>query len=95
MKADSRTKIDHRLKRIAGQVEGLRKMIDDDRYCVDLLTQVAAIRSALDAVGVQLLSDHVETCVSGCHPDGHAESKKKSREQLLEEVRVTLTRFLR
>ena len=103
MKPDTRAKIDARLSRIAGQVAGLQKMVQEDRYCVDVLTQLAAIRSALDAVGVELLTRHLETCVAGCHgtgPDGdgdaaHPQAKAKSREELLDEVRLTLSRFLR
>ena len=102
MNDENRDKVRNRLKRIAGQVAGLQKMVDEDRYCVDILTQLAAVRSALDAVGVELLTDHVEHCVSGCvHHGGHGESKAhptaktKSRAELLEEVRLTLSRFLK
>ena len=52
-----------RLNRIEGQVRGVAAMIDQDRYCVDVLTQIAAIRSALDAVAMQLLEDHAHGCV--------------------------------
>jgi len=52
-----------RLKRIGGQVEGVARMIEDDRYCIDVLTQIAAIRSALDALGLKLLHDHAHGCV--------------------------------
>jgi DNA-binding FrmR family transcriptional regulator len=52
-----------RLSRIEGQVRGIAKMIDDDRYCVDVLTQVSAVRSALDAVGLALLERHLHGCV--------------------------------
>ena len=99
---EEREKLKKRLNRIAGQVAGLQKMVDDDRYCVDILTQLAAIRSALDAVGVQLLSDHVEHCVSGCvhggghhDPSAHTAARKKSRQELVDEVRLTLSRFLK
>ena len=102
MNDENRDKVRNRLKRIAGQVAGLQKMVDDDRYCVDILTQLAAIRSALDAVGVQLLSDHVEHCVSGCvhggghhDPAAHPAARKKSRQELVDEVRLTLSRFLK
>ena len=102
MNDENRDKVRNRLKRIAGQVAGLQKMVDEDRYCVDILTQLAAVRSALDAVGVELLTDHVEHCVSGCvHHGGHGDSrahqtaKTKSRAELLEEVRLTLSRFLK
>ena len=53
-----------RLNRVEGQVRGIAQMIHDDRYCVDVLTQVAAIRSALDAVALQLLEDHTRGCVA-------------------------------
>lgn len=52
-----------RLNRIAGQVRGVASMIEEDRYCVDVLTQIAAVRSALDAVAMQLLEDHAHGCV--------------------------------
>ncbi|MEO6437228.1 MAG: metal-sensitive transcriptional regulator [Tepidisphaeraceae bacterium] len=85
-----------RLNRVAGQVAGLQKMVEEDRYCVDILTQLAAVRSALDAVGVQLLTDHMAHCVSGCHAEqAHPAARKKSRDQLVEEMRLTLSRFLR
>jgi DNA-binding FrmR family transcriptional regulator len=97
MTDDSRTKLRKRLSRIAGQVAGLQKMVDADRYCVDILTQLAAVRSALDAVGTELLTNHIEHCVAG-HASkagqGHEETKGKSQEELLREVRTTLSRFL-
>jgi DNA-binding FrmR family transcriptional regulator len=52
-----------RLNRISGQVRGVAGMIEEERYCVDVLTQIAAIRSALDAVAMQLLEDHAHGCV--------------------------------
>jgi CsoR family transcriptional regulator, copper-sensing transcriptional repressor len=92
----SREKLQNRLKRIAGQVAGLQKMVDDDRYCVDILTQVAAVRSALDALGVQLLTDHMQHCVADhSGPNRHKETKYKTQEQLMEEIRVSLSRFLK
>lgn len=59
-----------RIKRIEGQVRGVAKMIEDDRYCVDILTQIAATRSALDAVALRLLEDHTKGCVSNAIRDG-------------------------
>jgi len=95
MQQDAKTKVRKRLKRIEGQIGGLLKMVDDDRYCVDVLTQVAAVRSALDAVGTLLLTDHIESCLIG-HGTGseHACAKPRTREELLEEVRTALGRFL-
>ncbi|MDE1941645.1 MAG: metal-sensitive transcriptional regulator [Betaproteobacteria bacterium] len=53
----------NRLNRIAGQVRGISGMIEGDRYCIDILTQVSAIQSALDAVALQLIEDHTKGCV--------------------------------
>ena len=85
-----------RLRRIEGQVRGIQKMVEDDRYCVDILTQLAAVRSALDALGVQLLTDHMEHCVADHHgKHSHAETKFKTQQELVDEMRLTLSRFLK
>ena len=96
MTLDGKTQAKARLKRIAGQVAGVQKMVEDDRYCVDILTQVAAVRSALDAVGVLLLTDHLQGCVLG-HGTAteHACAAPMTQPELVEEVRATLIRFLR
>ncbi|HLL88906.1 MAG TPA: metal-sensitive transcriptional regulator [Tepidisphaeraceae bacterium] len=91
----ARTKLQSRLNRIAGQVAGVRKMVDDDRYCVDILTQLAAIRSALDSVGLQLLTDHVEHCVAGHREGEHGAASERSKEELVQEVRQSIERFLK
>jgi DNA-binding FrmR family transcriptional regulator len=62
-----------RLGRIAGQVRGISSMIGEDRYCIDILTQISAIQSALDAVSIQLLKDHTEGCVQAAIKSGHGE----------------------
>ena len=62
-----------RLNRIGGQVRGVAAMIENDRYCVDVLTQIAAIRSALDAVAMQLLEDHAHGCVRSAIRAGNGE----------------------
>ena len=58
----------NRLRRIQGQARGLVRMLEEDRYCVDVLTQIAAVRSALDGVGLGLLDSHVRHCVAGGDP---------------------------
>lgn len=95
MKDETKPKVRRRLKRIEGQVAGLLKMVEDDRYCVDVLTQLAAVRSALDAVGVLLLTDHIENCLVG-HGTGseHHCAKALTQQELVEEVRTALGRFL-
>lgn len=93
---ESRKKLRSRVNRIVGQVQGIGRMMDEDRYCVDILTQIAAVRSALDALGVELLSDHIESCVVGHGSESeHHCAKPMSQEALLDEVRTTLGRFLK
>lgn len=58
-----------RLRRIEGQVRGIQGMVADDRYCIDVLTQVAAIQAALDKVALGLLDGHAHTCVVGAEPE--------------------------
>jgi CsoR family transcriptional regulator, copper-sensing transcriptional repressor len=84
-----------RVRRIVGQIQGVQKMIENDRYCVDILNQIAAVRSALDALGVELLSNHVESCIVG-KPAGtaHAKAKQMKTEELIAELRTALSRFL-
>lgn len=58
-----------RLRRIEGQVGGIQRMVSDDRYCVDVLTQIAAVQAALDKVALGLLDDHAHHCVMGAEDD--------------------------
>ena len=96
MNDDKDKKIKSRLNRIAGQVSGLQRMVDEKRYCVDILTQIAAVRSALDALGVELLSDHMESCVMGHGSEtAHECTRPMSKDQMIGELRTTLTRFLK
>jgi DNA-binding FrmR family transcriptional regulator len=96
MKEASRVKVKSRINRISGQVAGIGRMIDEDRYCVDILNQIAAARSALDALGVELLTRHLEGCIIG-HGSGteHECAKPMDKEELLSEVQAVLTRFLK
>jgi DNA-binding FrmR family transcriptional regulator len=63
-----------RLNRIEGQTRGVAKMIEEDRYCVDVLTQISAIQSALDALGLQLLANHTKGCVRSAIRSGNGEA---------------------
>ena len=64
----------HRLKRIEGQVRGVQDMVEQDRYCVDILTQVSAIQSALNSFNKVLLSNHIKTCVVEDIRDGQEDA---------------------
>ena len=84
MEAETKRKAENRLKRIAGQVEGIQRMVAEDRYCVDVLLQVAAVRSALDQLGKLVLGSHVETCVAEAFASGTAREREEKRDELLE-----------
>ena len=77
-----------RLNRVEGQVRGIAKMIEDDRYCVDVLTQVAAVRSALDAMALQMLRDHTHGCVHGAIRSGKGDAA-------IDELMVVVEKFAR
>jgi DNA-binding FrmR family transcriptional regulator len=75
-----------RLHRIEGQVRGIERLLEEDRYCIDVLTQIAAVSTALDSVAFKILDDHVNHCVAGALASGdQAEASQKSKE-LLEAV---------
>ena len=69
-----------RLKRIEGQVRGVHKMVDDDRYCIDVLQQISAVTRALQSVALHLLDEHMNHCVVNAVKAGGAEKEEKLRE---------------
>ena len=69
-----------RLRRIEGQTRGLQRMVDEDTYCIDVLTQVAAVTKALQAVSLSLLEDHMNHCVVNAARSGEAEGREKVTE---------------
>ena len=84
LKEDVRTRVLARLKRISGQVAGIQRMVEEDRYCVDVLLQVAAAEAALDKVGHLVLASHVETCVTSALESGMPRERKKKMDELLD-----------
>lgn len=76
-----------RLRRVEGQVRGVQKMVDEERYCIDILTQISAIQSAVDAVALGLLNDHVRHCVAG--------SEGSDREVKLDELMQAVGRLVK
>ena len=82
-----------RLRRIEGQVRGIERMVADERYCIDILTQISAVTTALDAVGLKILGEHVESCVAGALASGDEDAAKAKSSELLAAVeRFTRTR---
>lgn len=79
-----------RLRRIEGQVKGISRMVDEDTYCIDVLTQVSAATKALQAVALELLDEHMAHCVADAARDGGADMEAK-----LKEVNDAMARLLR
>ena len=75
-----------RLARIEGQVRGIAKMIEDDRYCIDVLTQLGAVETALEAVALKVLEEHVGHCVAGALASGDPEQASAKSKELLDAV---------
>ena len=84
--AKDKRSIQSRLRRIEGQVRGIQKMVDEDRYCIDVLTQVSATRAALEAVALQLLEDHTEHCVAEAVRSGKGTPKVRELNQAVERL---------
>ena len=84
MRADIKTSCQNRLNRIEGQVRGLSKMLEEDRYCIDVITQIAAVRAALDRVEEELLRDHVAHCVEHAIESGSKSDQRKKIAELMD-----------
>ncbi len=77
----------HRLNRIEGQIRGVRNMVEEDRYCVDILTQVSAIQSALNSFNKVLLSNHIKSCV--------VDEIREGKDEAVDELCETLKRLMK
>ena len=75
-----------RLRRIGGQVRGIEKLVEEDRYCIDVLTQVNAARAALESVALQLLADHTEHCVTEAIQAGGGKAKVRELNQAVQRL---------
>ncbi|WP_270646696.1 metal-sensitive transcriptional regulator [Paeniclostridium hominis] len=78
-----------RLNRIEGQVKGIQKMVEDERYCVDILVQISAIRSAINKVGNIILENHIKGCVANSIKEGNVEKS----DELISELMQTINKF--
>jgi DNA-binding FrmR family transcriptional regulator len=76
-----------RLHRIEGQVRGIERMLEEDRYCIDILTQLAAASTALESLAMTILDDHVQHCVAGALSSGDEDAAREKTEELLAAVR--------
>lgn len=85
--AHDKAKIQARLRRIEGQVRGVQRMVEEDKYCVDVLTQLSAIIAGARAAGLLILEDHIRGCVINADPD--------DQEDVLDELTTAIERFTR
>lgn len=77
-----------RLKRIEGQVKGIQSMVEDERYCIDILTQITAVKSAVNAVGVMILENHIKGCLINA-----IENNEEDKDVLIEELISLIARY--
>ena len=80
VESDHKEAVGKRLRRIEGQVRGLQRMVEEEAYCIDVLTQISAVTKALEAVGLGLLDDHLHHCVTHAIQHGGAEAEEKVAE---------------
>ncbi len=84
MKQQDKQKLLNRLNRIEGQVGGITRMVEDDRYCVDVLTQLHAVRAALTRVETEMLQSHLSHCIESAIVSGDAKEQRKKANELIE-----------
>jgi DNA-binding FrmR family transcriptional regulator len=83
MRTEIKTSCGKRLQRIEGQVRGLARMLDEDRYCIDIVTQIAAVRAALRRAEEEILRDHVAHCVEHAITSGSKAEQRRKIEELM------------
>ena len=88
--AKDKDKIQARLRRMEGQVRGVQRMVDEDQYCVDILTQLSAVIAAARQAGLLILDDHIRGCILGTCGHGH-----EDQEEMLSELSGAIERFTR
>jgi DNA-binding FrmR family transcriptional regulator len=86
MRKDIKASCLKRLQRIEGQVRGLARMVEDDRYCIDIVTQIAAVRAALRRAEEEILRDHVAHCVEGAIASGDKADQRRKIAELMDVV---------
>lgn len=86
MRSPTKEQVLKRLSRIEGQVRGVSRMVEEDRYCIDVLTQVSAVRAALKRVEEEVLRDHVAHCVEHAIRSGDAEDQRQKVKELMDVI---------
>lgn len=83
MHRENKPKLVNRLNRIEGQVRGVGRMVEEDRYCIDILTQLQAVKAALAKVETELLKDHIDHCIEGAFLHGTAQEQRQKADELI------------
>lgn len=91
MQQNVKDKCLQRLSRIEGQVRGIARMVSEDRYCIDIITQMAAVQAALRKVESEILQNHVNTCVAHAIASGNADEQRKKVAELMEVLNRSLS----
>ncbi len=86
MKSETKSSCANRLSRIEGQVRGISRMVEEDRYCIDIMTQIAAVRAALKRVEEEILRDHAAHCIEHAIASGNQDEQRKKVAELLEVI---------
>ena len=84
MQASTKSAVLKRLRRVGGQVGGIARMVEEDRYCIDVVTQISAVRAALRRIEEEVLADHVAHCVEGAIRSGNRDEQRKKVAELME-----------
>jgi len=84
MESADKSKLLNRLSRIEGQVRGVARMVEEDRYCIDVLTQIQAVRAALARVESEMLKTHLDHCIEGAIVSGDVEEQRRKASELIE-----------
>lgn len=84
MERENKTALTNRLSRIEGQVRGVARMIEEDRYCIDVLTQLQAVRAALAKVETEMLNDHLGHCIEAAISGGDADDQRQKASELIQ-----------
>jgi len=84
MKRENKAQLANRLSRIEGQVRGIARMIDEDRYCIDILTQIQAVRAALAKVETEVLNEHLGHCIEAAISGGDAADQRQKASELIQ-----------
>lgn len=84
MNRENKTRLMNRLSRLEGQVRGIARMVEEDRYCIDVLTQLQAVRAAVSRVETEMLKDHLNHCIEGAIVSGDADEQRKKANEIIQ-----------